>query len=810
MKKIISLFFFSVLVFECAFAQMPFGGGASAGAGAGITGKITAILLDSTTNKPVEFATVSVSKSGSDKVLNGTVADDKGAVKLDNLKAGDYRVTITFLGYKTKIIDPVKLTPEKPDYRLGKVLFSPNSKLLNSVNVDAEASLVENKVDKLVYNAEKDVTSAGGNAGDVMRKVPMVTVDADGNVSLRGSQNVRILINGKPSSMMASSVADALKMIPADEIKSVEVITSPSAKYDAEGTSGIINIITKKKDIQGLSGSINTAMGTRQNFGSGNLSIRKGRFGVNSSFGGNGSWPQNAITSYRRENKESDGTHVFTQDGITKTYRVGMFGQVGFDWDINTYNNISSSVRVNKFQTAQKGFTLSGLDSFNYRRDSKNLFNMRGIDWTTDFRKTFKRKDQELSLSYQLTDNANTNATDFSIGSLTELSNNAGSNREMTSQIDYTQPFDNKMTMEVGGKNIMRIIKSDYSYDTLGVRDLSRSNLFKYTQDVYAGYVTWGYVYAKDYTIKLGTRIEHTQIAGAFESLVPEFKNEYTNVLPSFSFSKAFKKFKTLKLNYTQRIQRPSLFYLNPYTNTADPRNITSGNPLLKPELARQYEVGYSSFWKGTMINLALFYRHTTDVIESVLTVDSFDRSTTTYKNMSRINSYGMNIFGSISPITKLTIRGNINAYYDFITSQLNAARKNQGITYNANAMISYSMPKGLSIESFAFFNSPRRTLQGTNPSFSMVNIGLKKELFKKKGSIGLSIANPFNERLDFTSELKGDDFYQTTNFSVPFRSIGINFSWQFGKMEFGGPKKKKGINNDDLKQGGDGQGGGM
>lgn len=784
------------------------GGGAAA---AGITGKITAQIIDSATNKPVEFASVSVSKSGGDKVLNGAVADEKGMVKLDNLKAGEYRVTITFLGYTTKIIDPVKLSPEKPDFKLGKIFFVPNSKVLNSVNIEAEASLIENKIDKLVYNAEKDVTSAGGNAGDVMRKVPMVTVDADGNVALRGSQSVRILINGKPSSMMAGSVADAMKMIPADQIKSVEVITSPSAKYDGEGSAGIINIITKKKDVQGLSGSINLGVGIRQNHNNGSLNIRKGRFGVNSSFGGNGSWPQIATTNYRREDQVNDVQRVFIQNGRTKTYRLGFFGQLGFDWDINSYNNISSSLRVNRFGNAQDGTVNSQLDTLAFNRASKGDFFTVGIDWTTDYRRTFKKKDQELGMSFQLTDNTTTNTTDFTLtspnGTLMEKSNNKGVNREMTSQVDYTHPFANKMTLETGLKNILRQISSDYTYDVAGMQDPSRSNVFNYSQDVYASYVSLGYMMGKNYTMKVGTRAEYTAIAGNFATGAVPFSNNYLNVLPNLSFSRTFAKFKTLKLNYTQRIQRPSLFYLNPYINTVDPNNISFGNPQLRPELTQQYELGYSSFWKGTMMNTSFFYKHTTDVIESVLSVDSNGRSMTTFKNMSRVNSYGLNLFGSISPISKLTIRGNINMYLDFITSQLNSLKKNQGISYNGNVMVSYTLPKGLSLESFGFFNSPRRTLQGTNPSFAMLNIGMRKELFKKKGSIGLNITNPFRENRDFTSELRGDTFYQINTFSVPFRSIGVSFSWQFGKMEFSQGKKKKGINNDDLKQGSDGQG---
>ncbi|MBE7178205.1 MAG: carboxypeptidase regulatory-like domain-containing protein, partial [Mucilaginibacter polytrichastri] len=261
----------SVLPAIAAFAQFP-GGGSS------IKGRISATVLDSATKKPIDYATITLYRSGGKVPLNGGLTDEKGVFKLNDVATGKYKVTITFIGYTTKTIDPVETTPKSPDANLGTIYVSAAGRTLNEVQVVGQAPVIENKIDKIVFNAERDLTSSGGNATDILRKVPLVAVDLNGNVSLRGDQNVRVLINGKPSGAMSNNLADVLRSIPGDQIKNIEVITSPSAKYDAEGSGGIINIITKKKDISGVSGSISAGVGTRQNNGNLNLNVNKNRF----------------------------------------------------------------------------------------------------------------------------------------------------------------------------------------------------------------------------------------------------------------------------------------------------------------------------------------------------------------------------------------------------------------------------------------------------------------------------------------------------------------------------------------------------
>ncbi|MDA9555215.1 TonB-dependent receptor [Pelobium sp.] len=820
MKRFYTLLL-SIFLSNFIYAQFP-GAGATQSS---IVGKISGTILDSLTRKPVDYATISLSKSGQTKSTNGSLADEKGFFKIDNIKPGKYRVTISFIGYTSKVIEPVETTLSKPDLNLGTIILAPNSKVLKEVTVVGETAVIENKIDKVVYNAEKDVTSAGGNATDVLRKVPLLSVDYEGNVSLRGSSNVRVLINGKPSGVMAGNIGDALKAIPADQIKNVEVITSPSAKYDAEGTSGIINIITKKNNLEGLSGSLNSSVGTRQNNANFNLNAKKGRFALSTNVGGNYSWPAASRLTFN----SIGNNFVNTQTGTNQTERLAGNGSVGVDYDFNNYNSFNSTLKFNRFSFGTDGtntaFSQIGTNINSYLRTTNSDFSAFNFDWNNDFTHKFKKQGEEYSIAAQYTRGKTNNdyTTAFSNNPLSEISANDGINKEFTLQADYTYPF-KKVVWEVGAKGILRNITSDSRANKLdpNTNNLTpitgRNNVFDYSQDVGAAYSTFGFTLAKKYGFKLGGRYEYTAISGSSvpTNQIPNFENNYGTFVPSVVVSRSFKNFQTVKLSYNKRIQRPSLNFLNPFLNVADSLQQSQGNPKLSPEISHNFEIGYSTFVKTTVINASIFYRRTNDIIESVVTPVTAGGKTysfQTFNNVGSNNSFGFNFFGSINPTKILTLRTNlnINSYNVSLSNSSLSPSGNTGKTYflyNAFVSGSVTLPKGFTIESFVILNSPRRTFQGQNAGFNMWITGFKKEILKKKGSVGLTLIDPFNERKNFSSNLVGTGFTQTTNFSIPFRSVGVNFSWRFGQLKASAPKKK-GVNNDDLKQGDNGQGGG-
>jgi len=803
------------------------GGGKWGATQSSITGKITGKIIDNNSGEPVEYATV-VLMNAFQKQLDGTLTNNKGQFKMTELKLGKYMVKVSFVGYNEITSDTITLTKSNPDFDLDDIILENSAIALDAVTVSAEKSLFENKIDKIVYNAEKDITNKVGDATDVLRKTPLLSVDLDGNVELRGSRNIQILLNGRPSGLFANSVKDALKSIPSDQIKSVEVITSPSAKYDGEGSAGIINIVTKKKSIEGISGSVNTALSNRTNNTNVSLSAAKGRFGV--SGGGYGWWtlPRDATTTFDRIDSSNDVISTLTTNGVAESTSFGYSGNFGAFYDLNAYNTINSTIRFNGFQTSNDGFDYGILNdtSFHYYTKDYLSTNFRnGYDWSTDYIKKFENPGQELILAYQI-NVSNSNAdeqavSNDSIGNWDDFqfnnkNENLGKNVEQTIQLDYTHPFSKKFKLETGAKTILRAIDSDYQYEQFNYNTNSfevnnlNTDLFFYDQDVFAGYVSGNITFNEKYSLLAGVRYEHTLLNGEYASELNDFDDNYGNILPSVTIARTFGNFTNLKLSYSQRIQRPSLFYINPYASINDPTNVQIGNPGLSPELSKQIELGYSTFVKGSLISLTAYYKNTEDIIESYLQIGDNGNGETTYRNVGTNNSIGLSGFTSVTIKKVFTIRGGFNAYTYNINAVIDGQSfSNQAILWNGNINASWKMGKGWNFQAFGFYNAPKYTFQGINPSFSLLSMGIQKDIFNEKGAIGLRVLEPFKADKEWKSELNGPGFTQNGNFILPFRSIGLSFSVRFGKVKFDARSRRTKIRNDDMKAGESGNGGG-
>jgi len=831
MKKSYALLTLLLCCLSLIHAQRP--GGSRSQGGPSITGKITGTVLDTSTNVPVEFATVVLKDAKTDKEVNGTLTDADGNFKLTEIPTGTYTLVLSFIGYETKKVTGIELTPKKPDENLEVIYMRSTSVTLEEVEVKGEASAFENRIDKLVYNADKDITTLGGDATDVLQRVPLLSVDVEGNVSLRGSSNIQVLINGKPSTIFTSGdLANALRTIPADQIKSVEVITSPSAKYDGEGTAGIINIITKKKSIDGFTGSVSLSAGTRTNRGSLNLNYAKGRFGLN--FNGSGWYniPRKSFTEFFREDILEGESRILDQNGEGRSNFFGPRFSLGAFYDINAYNSLNTSINFRGFGRKNDQTTIAtyidpvqDLNQY-YERISETSAFRSGFDWTTDYRKTFKKKEQEFSAAIQVSGDYSNSVNDFDqrdtfpdVDPFLDIRNrnsNDGINLEYTGQVDYVHPFSDRIKLETGLKTIIRRIESDFESELFDfdqeefVTLPNQTDVFFYNQDVYAAYASVTWKLGEKYGLVAGARYEFTDISGRFETDPTRFSNNYGNFLPSIIFNRKLSQFSNIKIAYNQRIQRPSLRTVNPYVDLSDPRDIRFGNPLLEPELTHQTELSYNTFVKGWVFNGSVYYRHTKDEIDPITTVDSIGRTVTTFQNIGRNDVVGINFFTSYTIKKFLTLRGGMDVQNITAVGLVgDVETRRNAWEWRANLNATFSLPKDFKIELFGFYNSPRQSLQGSRGAYSQFSIGAAKDLWNKRGSIGFSVIQPFTNTLSFPRNISGPDFTQRSNFEIEIRSFNLNFSYRFGKLDFKDRRSRRSkINNDDIQNGGGGIGG--
>ncbi|WP_337044774.1 TonB-dependent receptor domain-containing protein [Emticicia sp. 17c] len=776
--------------------------------------KITGFVLDSTVNKPVEFATVSLIKDS--KPIEGATADERGKFTLLKATQGTYEVKITFIGFKDKVISNIQVLNE--DLDLGVIKLSQNVQQLQEVTVVEQKALFEEKPDRLVYNAEKDITIKGGNAGDVLRKIPSIAVDLDGNVELRGSSNIKVLINNKPSNLMARSIADVLKQIPADDIKQIEVITSPSAKYDAEGTAGIINIITKKNNLQGINGNADLSSGRWNDRLNGSLNYRQKSIGLSARGGFNRWRNQGGNETNRITNVEGISTSLLQTTAFKGNGENG-YGTITADWDIDSLNRLSASFNLYDGKNGMNfdylnDFSTQGVTNQYFTRNLYRIYDWDGNTLNLDYTKSFRKPKRELTVmtmfskegedSFYKLDQSNENK----VVNYREKSTNYSANYEGTLQVDFTNPLDSVSTMEIGVKSIFRNVKSDYQVSNAidGSNDFvdvpALANVFEYAQQVASTYLTYSRTSNKKWGINAGLRYEHTFIQAEFLAGTVPFSNNYGNLIPNVSLSRNLPKNQKLKLSYTQRIQRPMLWYLNPYVNASEPLMTYSGNPYLKPELTHSAEINYSVYIKESSINTSLFMRQTNNAIERIRTFDSEGVATLTFQNISQNISYGLTLSGN-TKIKKFTSNGAINVYYNVLNSPALQA-KNENLMYRININSSYDFGKGFKAQFFGFFNSPRVMLQGKVSGFAYYNIAFQKEVLKKKATIGLGFDNflapYFTQRIDFA----GPTFTQTGKSKYYNQGWRVSFSYQFGKMSSQPQRSKKSISNDD-KMGGSG-----
>lgn len=811
-KKLITFFFIfsSGIVFS---QERQFQGGGDAPA----IGKIKGVILDNRAGLPVEFATIALYKLKDSSLVTGVVAGVKGDFLLAELAFGRYFMKINFIGYKQLIIDTISIRPRSPEIDLGKVRIRTNTELLGEVEVTSEKVTLELGIDKKIFNVEKSIVSEGGSVTDVLQSIPSVSVDIDGNISMRGSGNVTVLVDGKPSGITGSSRAAILQQIPASSIESIELITNPSAKYDPDGMSGIINIITKKNKLSGFNGSISVGAGTGDKYNAAaNISYRNSKLNVYANYGFRSNNRTGSGFSYR-QNIFPDTTYLLNSESSQFSKNISHNVKGGVDFYLNDKNTIGASVlyntgnesssQVSDYSERDKKNVLSGA----YVRDEISEDLPVSMDYNLNFRKTFTRPKQEIIIDATYSaasNNENENYTERNYQLKYEPKNDSplkqntstkGKNDITTIQLDYIHPFKNQMKWEIGAKSIMRNIASDFNSESYSyglsdfTADTSLNNNFKYSEKIYAAYsILSGSI--KKFGYQLGLRAELANTLSYLVTTEEKYSNDYFNLFPSVHFSRKFKKEQEAQLSYSRRINRPNTRSLNPFRDFGDPYNIRYGNPYLKPEFINSYELSYAKYWQKAMLTATAYYRQTNGIIQRIKTVGDSTVSITTFVNLNSSISYGFELIAK-NDLTKwwnTTISASV--FETRIDGEnVDADLQNNNFSHIFKLLSNMHIWKNMDIQFTANYNGPTATAQGEVKSVFTMDFGIKKEIFKN-ASLGFNITDLTNAR-KMAFEASGENFYQTMERKRESRIATLTFTYRFGKISETGKKGRQNKN---------------
>ncbi|QXV63902.1 TonB-dependent receptor family protein [Mucilaginibacter sp. 21P] len=771
---------------------------------------IAGAVLDAQNKSPIGFATVEIMRRADNKIIAQASTDTSGRyhITVENI---ELILRVRLVGYQpfSMSIDPGNSAVDIP-----AIYLRADKHQLNEVTVSASVPLVRQQVDRLSYNVQSDPESKINSVMDMLRKVPLLSVDADDNVKLKGSSSYKILIDGKESSLVASNPKDVFRSMSASNILRIEVITTPPAKYSSEGLAGIINIITIKKTNDGYNGNVGVSYkypnGPR---GNGAISYKSGKFGL-SAYGGASEYNTPQTNFSITQNGFVDPVTRVSQHGSAQTHSNLEYVSTQLSFEADSLNLFTASMGYNHNHN-HKEAGASIFQSINAANQSYDLRNDgrgrgEGYDLGLDYQLGFKRsKAQLLILSYKFSHNSNNlfnalttfNAVNYNSPDYNQA-NNSGVN-EHTIQADYTHPV-RKLTIDFGVKAILRKNFSDYEVSdrdsVLGIFILNpgASNQFTYQQNIYAIYNSY-LLNLKKWTFQLGLRGERTNVNADFSNSPAKIPN-YDNFIPSFSVQNKISGSSSINFGYTERILRPGITQLNPFVDRQNPLFITVGNPNLKAELNHIINLSYGVY-KAYSINFGLSYTFSNNSIQYISHLGDDGVTRSTFENLGKNKNLEADVNANWQIGNRVNINLNGQLSRVWLTGAVDSALYSRSaFVGNANVYVGYKFGHDWrSGFNFMYF-SPAITLQGTSSPYYYSSISLSKNITKNFNISG-SISNPYQRYLSYDNKTVDPRFVQMTTNQIVYRRFNIGVNYKFGKLKDGSIKRnKKGIDNNDIK----------
>lgn len=778
-----------------------------------IKGKIT----EEGTQSPLDFVNVTLFKQGFNTPATGVTSDVNGFFHIPSVPNGDYRIRISFVGYETY---NKSVTINGESLNIGIINLKKNSKELGEVEVVGQGYQMRFDIDKKVFNVDQNIATAGGSATDVLRNIPSVDVDNEGNVSLRKDANVEVWINGKASGLTAENRAQVLQQMPAESIETIEVMTNPSAKFNPEGTAGIINLVLKKNRKAGYYGSVSaglmypdggklgTSLGSNINYSSSKIDAYANVGYRNMTRQGEG---------FTNRNNYNDNTLLNQNNSLLNSFG-GLFMRAGMDYHLDTKNTLSLSgfgMTGEGNSTNKTKYLLTNITTYdtlrNYNRDNTGINTRPALHLNLDYKHDFDKKgtnNLQMSVSYSTHSGTSDNrfVQNDVISALNSDINQASVNKNnnIAVKADYTNKFTETSRLEAGWQSIFDNKLSTASADSLTTAN-TRLNIpayfndFNYKEQIHAGYLTYGNRFDK-LSIQGGLRTEYFQrhstnttktISNTDSIKVIPVKSDF-EFFPSLYLSYSLSTNSELQLNFSRRVNRPRGRQINPFHNYSDSTNISYGNPGLSPEFSSVMELNYLRHWDNHSLSASVYYRSTDNVIQNVRFLNAKTMETT-YMNLAKSENTGLELVAKNHLFKFLDLTSSVNLYYSKIDSSVYENPYNKTIkttipeqsdfSWNASIIAGLMFSKTFSGQITGVYSAPKIIAQGTTGENYSINVGLRKTFFERKLNINLTVNDILNSRRERTTTF-GKGFYQKSESQSNGRMIGLSLVYNFGNMK--------------------------
>lgn len=771
-------------------------------------------VLDSSTQAGVEYAGVTIQKQSDSSVVNGVITDAEGKFQFTSIPFGQYFLKVSFVGYTTYFHD-FTLNEEHPRFGAGTIALS-QSNILQTVQVTGDKPFMQTDLDKRVYNVDKAIVAQNGSASDVLQTIPSVTIDMDGNVTLRGSTAVQVFIDGKPSGIMGDNMEAILDQIPANTIASIEVITNPSAKYDAQGTAGIINIVLRKNKQPGINGTITPGIGTTPHYEiNAGLNYRNKKINFYSNYSYNYD-DRDTYGSADRYNFFSDTAYSYDSKTLGERSGSSHFARAGIDYMPDSKNTISLSGNWNISQRRSDEDLLYDFYDVDSIFSGSNDRVTAGYDtgWsynaTLDYKKEFRNPKNTLTASayYAFGNRNNTDkytTTNYAPSGI-PISDPAyqnirrtGNNGNFVFQSDYVLPLKNANQFEAGIKLTSRTDKNSLYSETLDsltdifMEDTLISNQFNYREDVYAAYATWG---GKIYKIqyKAGLRAEQTYTDAKLITTDQHYVHNYLDFFPSLHLAYQLSKTFEMTASYSRRINRPNSWELNPFPDYSDAYSFREGNPFLNPEYIDSYEFGFDQSWKNHSLYATLYYHETHGSISRIIFVDTSGIAVATFANANTEQSYGAELIVHDQFFPWWSSTASFNGYRNSINAtNVESGLSNSAVTWSGKLLWNFQIMQPLSLQVSANYFAPWVLAQGESVPIWFIDMAARSDFLHNRLSATLSLSDIFNTR-KFGLHSEGPDYISDFTHKHESRILSLQVIWRFGNAE----QMKKRMNRSD------------